>query len=138
MPHVDERTGLESLPEERCWDLLGQATVARLAVTVGTHPDIFPVNYVVRDGAVLIRTAPGTKLAAAVLNGYVALEIDGIDPHRHTGWSVVVHGTATEVEDLDGLLAAEASGLEPWADATHNRWLRIEPETVTGRRIAPR
>jgi uncharacterized protein len=133
---IDERTGLESLSEAMCWELLRAGRVARMAVVVGGRPDIFPVNYTVEQGMILIRTAPGTKLAAAVLAGHVALEVDDIDVELREGWSVVVHGTASEVERLDDLLDAEETGLEAWADAPKNRWLRVEADSVTGRRIA--
>ena len=43
------------------------------------QPDIFPINYVVDHGAVVFRTAEGTKLAAAVLGQGVAFEIDGYE-----------------------------------------------------------
>jgi uncharacterized protein len=135
MANIDERTGLESLSEEACWERLRAAQVARLAVVVGTQPDIFPVNYLVEDQTLLVRTSPGTKLAAAVLNGRVAVEIDEVDPLDRSGWSVVVHGSAAEIERLPELLAAEDTGLEPFARAVKNRWLRITPDVVTGRRL---
>lgn len=135
MATIDERTGLESLSEEACWELLRAGEIARLAVVVGTQPDIFPINYLVDGQTLLVRTSPGTKLAAAVLNGRVALEIDDTDSATRSGWSVVVHGHAVEIEDLPELLAAEDSGLQPWARSLKNRWLRITPDGVTGRRV---
>lgn len=138
MANVDDRTGLESIPEATCWDPLRAETVARLAVTVGSRPDIFPVNYTVRDDDILIRTAPGTKLAGAVIGRWVALEIDDTDTEQRLGWSVVVHGTADELERLEDIVEAEAAGPEPWADAAKNRWLRIVAHEVTGRRIPAR
>lgn len=133
--HIDDRTGLETLDAATCWRLLRAGAVGRLAVIVGHQPDIFPVNYLVHDDAVLIRTAPGTKLAAAVLGGRVAFEIDQIDEEAETGWSVVVHGPASEVEALEGILSAEDSGLRPWVGATRERWVRIAVDELSGRRV---
>lgn len=138
MSTPDVRTGLETLDEETCWQLLERQTVGRLAVAVGRQPDIFPVNYVVRDRTIVFRTAGGTKLAGALLGGLVAFEIDAVDDANQRGWSVVVHGTATEAETLDELLDAELLPLEPWVDATKNRWVTITPTQVSGRRIPPR
>ena len=135
MDAVEERTGLEALSEEECWELLRAGQVARLAVVVGTQPDIFPVNYLVDGRSVLIRTSPGTKLAAAVLNGHVALEIDHTEHATRSGWSVVVHGSATEIDELPELLAAEATGLQPWARSLKNRWLHVHVDMVSGRRV---
>lgn len=141
MTTFDERTGLEILPIEECWEHLLASTVGRLGVCVGSHPDIFPINYAVEGGragsALLIRTAPGTKLAAAVLGSAVAFEIDDIDAEHHQGWSVVVHGHATEVEDLEELMALEDAedGPQPWAKGVRSRFVRLHPDEVTGRRI---
>jgi uncharacterized protein len=132
---ADERTGLEHLDEAMCWRLLEDGTVGRLAVAVGRQPDIFPVSYLVRDRSIMFRTAGGTKLAGALLGGLVAFEIDAVDEDNRVGWSVVVHGTATEAETLDEVLAAEQLPLEPWVDATKDRWVTITPTEVTGRRI---
>lgn len=138
MDTVDERTGLETLDEATCWDLLQANSVGRLAVAVGQQPDIFPVNYIVRDRTIIIRTAAGTKLAAAVLGTAVAFEIDAYDEAARRGWSVVVHGRASEAETLDELLEAELLPLEPWVEARKDRWITITPTEVTGRRIPAR
>ena len=68
----------EDIPLDRCWELLTQQRVARLAVVHQGEPDIFPVSYIVDHGGIVFRTGAGTKLAAA--SGHpVALEVDGED-----------------------------------------------------------
>ena len=130
---TDPRTGLTVLSNADCWDRLGAEEVGRVAVTVGSAPDIFPVNYRVHRGEIVIRTEAGTKLMAATLMPAVAFEIDGIDHDRHQGWSVVVKGRGREPTHLDELMALDDLGLEPWADAVKTRWLVITPTEVTGR-----
>ena len=83
---------IRELPEERCWELLADHDVGRLAVSVMNRPDIFPVNYVVADGAIMVRSAPGQKFAAATLGTAVAFEVDALDETTKTGWSIVVQG----------------------------------------------
>ena len=134
-PDEDGKYALEPLDEPECWALLGRSGLGRLAVAVGRQPDIFPVNYVVDARSIVIRTAAGTKLAGAVLGGRVAFEIDAFDEDNHTGWSVVVHGTASEVSTLDDVLHAEDLGLDPWASGLKDRFLRVSPTKVTGRRL---
>lgn len=129
------RTGLEELTDDQCWQLLAQKTVGRLAVAINDKPDIYPVNYRIADETIVVRSDPGLKLAAATLGIGVAFEVDAIDEMTHTGWSVVVRGAATEISDLGELLEAEDLGVEPWADTPKNRFLRITPGRVTGRRI---
>jgi nitroimidazol reductase NimA-like FMN-containing flavoprotein (pyridoxamine 5'-phosphate oxidase superfamily) len=133
--HPDARTGLIELSEEECWRLLGPEGVGRVAVSVGTTPDVFPVNYRVHQGEIVIRTEAGTKLAAATLMGSVAFEVDEIDRDGHHGWSVVVKGHGREPSDLAEVMALEALRMEPWVDAPKSRWLAITPYEVTGRRI---
>jgi nitroimidazol reductase NimA-like FMN-containing flavoprotein (pyridoxamine 5'-phosphate oxidase superfamily) len=133
----DARTGLVELTEDECWARLRSHTVGRVAVSVGTTPDVFPVNYRVRGDEIVIRTEAGTKLAAATMMTSVAFEIDEIRPTERTGWSVVVHGRGSEPVRLEDVLALEDLGMEPWVDAPKSRWLIIEPTAVTGRRIGP-
>lgn len=127
--------GLYELTEDECWLLLGRNTVGRLAVSINNRPDIFPVNYRVDDETIVIRTAAGIKLAAAALNAHVAFEVDELDEMRHTGSSVVVRGSAVEIELLDELLEADRLKVEPWADGSKPRFIRLTPSAVTGRRI---
>ena len=128
-------SGMEILEPDECWRLLRTAEVGRLAVAIMNEPDIFPVNHVVDHGSVVFRTAEGTKLAAAVLGTAVAYEVDGFDSERGEAWSVVVKGTAVEIERIHELLEATDLPLFPWHASPKGRFVRIEPETVTGRRF---
>jgi nitroimidazol reductase NimA-like FMN-containing flavoprotein (pyridoxamine 5'-phosphate oxidase superfamily) len=128
--------GITILEANACWQLLRQADVGRLAVSVGECPDIFPVNFVVDHGTIVFRTAEGTKLAAAVLGRAVAFEIDGYDAAAGEAWSVVVKGAATEIERMQDVYDALDLPLFPWHAAPKHRFVRIEPGEVSGRRFA--
>lgn len=130
-----EEPRIVELSEAECWDRLAGQRVGRLAVSVANKPDIFPVNYRLDGHQVVVRTAPGFKLAAAVLGSGVAFEVDQLDEEAHTGWSVVVHGTAREVESVEDLLDAQDLGVDPWAGGQKNHFIRIAPTEVTGREI---
>lgn len=130
-----ERTGLEEIPAEECWSLLATRTVGRLGIAIKNRPDIFPVNYWVVDRSVLIRTGAGLKLAAATLGPAVAFEVDDLDEDTHHGWSIVIHGTAIELRGLEELMDAEVHAVETWATSDKNRFMRIEVDEITGRRI---
>lgn len=132
---VRDRNGMEVLDEHTCWSLIEQSAVGRLAVSILDHPDIFPINHVVDRQTLVFRTAEGTKLAASVLGRGVAFEVDGYDAERGEAWSVVVKGWAHEIERLEELLAAEDLPLFPWNASPKQRWVRIEPEDVSGRRF---
>ena len=129
-PAVDAPT-LEELPRQECLRLLGAGAVGRVAVAVpGAAPIVFPVNYVLDGDAVVFRSGRGTKLRA-VRGTPVSFQLDDVDTVRRTGWSVLVRGWAYEttrwvVAHLD---------LEAWAPGEKDHWVRVVPESITGRRI---
>jgi len=132
---MDERQqATQILRESECWELLDQAQVGRLAVDIAGQPDIFPINFVVDKSGIVFRSAAGTKLAGAVLNRFVAFEIDGYQPADRTAWSVVVKGQARQVERMQELFETEELPLYPWLAWDKPNFVRIEPTVVTGRR----
>lgn len=130
--HPDD---VEELSADACWDLLGPAGVGRLAVVADGHPEIFPVNYAVDQRTVVLRTGEGTKTRGAADRAPVALEIDGHDPSTSQVWSVVVKGRAEEVPRGHELLRSLSLPLFPWHAGVKDRFVRISPSTVSGRRF---
>jgi nitroimidazol reductase NimA-like FMN-containing flavoprotein (pyridoxamine 5'-phosphate oxidase superfamily) len=129
----------EELTRERCLDLLRSEEVGRLAVVVGGRPDIMPVNYLLDGDGVVIRTAEGTKLKAAS-GAPVAFEVDEVDRDGRSGWSVVIHGIAHEIQSLGREELTErlmALPVDPWAGGDKPFLLRIAPLSITGRAITP-
>lgn len=131
MPPTDH-AGLEVLSYDDCVERLEHAQVGRLAFLADGDVQIFPVNYRWHDGAVVFRTAPGTKLDAGFFHKITAFEIDGWDSVFETGWSVVAKGIAKAVDPTPEM---EALGLRPWAGPGRDDWVRIRPDEVTGRKI---
>ena len=134
---TEARTELVELTEDECWQRLRAGTVGRVAVSVGSAPDVFPVNYAVRAEEIVIHTEAGTKLAAATLMPSVAFEIDAIDGTTRTGWSVVAKGPGREPTRLEEIVELDELGVVPWVSSPKSRWLVITPTQVTGRRIDP-
>lgn len=135
MSVIDARTWLQHLAPEECWDLLASVPVGRLGVLVDSAPEIYPVNFVVDDHAIVFRTDPGEKLHGLDRSPSVCFEVDGIDPESHTGWSVLVKGRAQSVgtaKDIERLLTLP---LTFWGVGPKAHWVRVVPAEVTGRRI---
>ncbi len=133
----DVSPGIFELSPDRCLALLATVSVGRVGVTIDALPAVLPVNFVVSDGSVVFRTVPGTKLDAATRGAVVAFEADAYgnseDPQ---GWSVLIRGIARELDDPAELAVARTLPLESWAfDGTADRFVRIEPTLVTGRRV---
>jgi nitroimidazol reductase NimA-like FMN-containing flavoprotein (pyridoxamine 5'-phosphate oxidase superfamily) len=130
---TDLRTGMTILEPDACWNRLKSSEVGRLAVAIADQPDIFPINFVVDHGTVVFRTAEGTKLAAAVLGRGVAFEVDGFARELGEAWSVVVKGRATELHQMIEIFEATDLPLFPWLTSPKPRFVRIVPDSITGR-----
>jgi uncharacterized protein len=115
--------------------LLRSVEVARLAVSVDSRPDIFPINYVVDHGTVVFRTGEGSKFAALLANPAVAFEVDGYDAEAHEAWSIVINGAAEEIKQLHEQIESMDLPLFPWQAAPKPRFVRIVPELISGRRF---
>jgi uncharacterized protein len=128
---------VEELEPGECLRLLASVTVGRVGVTIDALPAVLPVNFVMSEGAVVFRTVPGTKLDAATAGAVVAFEVDAYGTAESPGgWSVLVRGIARELTQPSDLAKARALPLEPWAwDRGADRFVRIEPTVLTGRRI---
>ena len=128
---------LENMSFDECLHALAAKRVGRIALTHRALPVVFPVNYVLDGHSVLLRTAPGTALAAARGEVVVAFEVDDIDDQQQSGWSVLVTGFMRELTDVDDVLRAEGLGLASWTGDERSHFVRITPARVTGRRIRP-
>lgn len=126
---------VETLSEAQCWELLRHAEIGRLAVWVEDHPEIFPLNFAVDQGALVFRTAEGTKVSAALGESAVALETDGPDAGSGTAWSVVVKGRAQPITDTADLMDTVRLPLFPWQGGAKGKFVRLVPTEVTGRRF---
>jgi nitroimidazol reductase NimA-like FMN-containing flavoprotein (pyridoxamine 5'-phosphate oxidase superfamily) len=122
---------VRELAAAECWDLVAAAPYGRLALSVFDDVDIVPVNAVLSGGDLYFRTAPGSKLAELSANPKVAYEIDGYD--ADSAYSVVVKGTAERLERQSEIDAADRLTLTPWIPTLKYRWVRIHPDSVSGR-----
>ncbi|MFF1907558.1 pyridoxamine 5'-phosphate oxidase family protein [Kitasatospora sp. NPDC058218] len=119
--------------------LLGSAPFGRIVFTVRALPAVRPVNHLLVDDTVVIRTHDADALGAATLGAggagvVVAYEADAIDPQTRLGWSVVVTGYARPVTDPVRLARYRAL-LTPWVDAATDHTVAIQPDLVTGYRL---
>ena len=131
MTDIDQDVSLEELSREECFRLLVARGVGRFAVAVPeAAPFVVPVNYLVDGEVVVFRSGGGSKLRA--LRGTpVAFQVDDIDPLRRTGWSVLIRGRAYESTRWE----TEHLNLDTWAPGEKSHWIRVVPDTISGRRI---
>ena len=130
-----DRNGLVVLSRGQCLRLLRRSRIGRVIVSVGALPAAFPVNFALLDDDVVIRTAPGTKLTAALDGAVVGFEVNKIDPVFESGWSVLVQGPASVLTAPGDLERARRLRLRTWAPGDHPHFVRIRSEVVSGRRL---
>lgn len=126
----------EILDVDACLELLATQQVGRLAFLDEGEIVVLPVNYLLDRGTVLVRTAEGSKLDAAVRGERVAFEVDDVDPIDHTGWSVLVKGRCAEIWEGTELDTVRRLPLESWAAGEKAHYLTVLPSAITGRRLA--
>lgn len=130
---------LEELTEEESLRLLGGGGVGRVLLADESGPLALPVNFALVEGDLVFRTASGGAVDRALVAGReLGFEVDRIDDPLAEGWSVLVRGSARAVGDESELARLRESGIEPWAGGERERYVRLTPSRVSGRRIRAR
>ncbi|MFB9201018.1 helix-turn-helix domain-containing protein [Nonomuraea spiralis] len=134
---------LEVLDENECLHLLRPGGVGRIAFEGRYGLTVLPVNFRMSEGSIVFRTVSGGSTDQDLSTGVenveygVAFEVDRIEEVTRGGWSVLVHGSLHHVTSDEERAEAEQTGVEPWAGGQRQRYLKIRPTRLTGRRIQP-
>jgi nitroimidazol reductase NimA-like FMN-containing flavoprotein (pyridoxamine 5'-phosphate oxidase superfamily) len=133
---TQSRPTVELTPAES-WQLLASVSLGRIVFTQHAMPAIRPVNHLIDDETIIIRSHLGAVITgrAAGDGTVVCYEADDIDPVRHTGWSVIVTGMARLVHDPAAVTRYQQL-LQPWADGQMDYVIAVEPQLITGLRLA--
>jgi nitroimidazol reductase NimA-like FMN-containing flavoprotein (pyridoxamine 5'-phosphate oxidase superfamily) len=130
------RTRVESLDRAESMRLLQlHSYVGRVGFLSNGQIYVLPVNYLAETDAIFFCTSAGTKLSALAGGSAVTFEVDSSQPLYHSGWSVLVTGTAHEVTDPDELERLRRGPLKSWAVPASEHWVRISIDTISGRQI---
>lgn len=130
---MTSHTPITILSESESWRLMASQALGRVVTSADNQPEIFPVNFVVADRAILFRTAEGTKLVSAAINNNVVFEVDGYNDTE--GWSVIVRGTARSLRTEAEIEAAQRAPLRSWTATPKEHYVRIVASRITGRRF---
>lgn len=128
-----EASPVHEISRTDCLKLLGLFKMGRLVFSVGQTAEIFPINYHLEGETITFRTAPGTKLAGALVAREVLFEIDQIGDHD--AWSVIARGKARRLESTSDIEAAEALPLEPLIPTVKREFVQIDIAEISGRRF---
>lgn len=138
----DKQTGAgirrtEELTAAECWRLLAGTSLGRIVFTRMALPAIRPVNHLVEDRTIIIRSHMGAAIVYRAASGggtVVCYEADELDPVARTGWSVIATGMAQLVRDPD-VIARYRRKLEPWIGGEMDYVIAVKPQMITGLRI---
>lgn len=130
-PDTTERI-LREITRTEALQLLASVPVGRVVFTDRALPAIRPVNHVVDDGHVIIRSHTEAAILSVAERGVVvAYEADMIDPDLQLGWSVVVTGVAQLVRD-PASVTRYRQRLRPWVGRSMDQVIAISADIVTG------
>ncbi|MEE8602011.1 pyridoxamine 5'-phosphate oxidase family protein [Euzebya tangerina] len=139
---------ITELSPRECWENLRQAQhgIGRLAFIdpakpPGSAPELLPVNFILNGPEVIMRTGGGLINAAARSEVAGTFEIDSLrvssTAAHDIGWSVVVHGRLNRVTDAMVRRYLELGRLAPSAGGFKPNFVRLEIESISGRKIWP-
>lgn len=130
------RGRLIELSAEECRELLATKRVGRVAYVGPDGLEVVPLNFITRDDAILLRTAPHSMLGRCSAHlDTASFQVDEIDDFTESGWSVLVRGSVDRL-DIDDLPPTDRRPL-PWPEGQRTLYLRMVPRVVTGRRLIP-
>lgn len=131
--HAGRENPVHEISEDECLKLLALFEFGRIAFRVGDLLEVFPVNYHSAGREITFRTAPGTKLAGALMADDVVFEIDNIGVKE--AWSVIGHGRARRLEAEHEVEAASALPIHPLIPTVKREFVRIDLTRISGRRF---
>jgi hypothetical protein len=125
------------LTRDECLQLLGTASMGRVALSIGALPVVLPVGFALVDEDVVFRSLIDEKLSAPGVDIVLAFQVDHFGAATESGWSVLVQGLASEVVEKEDLERCQALRL-PGRGAVHGHphFARIATTRLTGRRFA--
>jgi nitroimidazol reductase NimA-like FMN-containing flavoprotein (pyridoxamine 5'-phosphate oxidase superfamily) len=127
--------GLEVLGRSACLDLLGSASIGRVALCIDALPVVLPVTFSVHDRDLVICAMGGRRIASALDDTVVAFQADGHSQETGLGWSVLVQGAVRVVPDPSSLPVARRPARRIWGAASEDQFAAIRTDLVCGRRV---
>ncbi len=144
--HEDPNPTFRDLDANEAHAILARNHVGRIAYSFHDRVDIEPLSYIFADGAIYMRTAPGSKLATLAHAPWVAFEVDEVE--GPFDWrSVVAHGTVYLLRETGSPIERDTyrRAVERLRELTPHALndddpvpmrrvlLRLQPNEITGR-----
>ena len=134
---TEQDDATRELSHVECWKVLGDSGIGHLALRsqpVGV--DIMPINYLITNRQLFFRSAPSTKLEDLVQHPHVAVQVEQL---QDGSWfSVVLKGQATRLASDEDIERSGILDLIPTQLGDKLNYVRVIPDTISGRTFAAR
>ena len=134
---TDDDHALVEMDLDECLRRLASQSVGRVAVVIDGLIVVVPVNHrLLRQSGktwIVFRTKREGVLDRE--NVHASFEVDDGHDVQRTGWSVLAQGVLLRV-DPDAADVRNWFDPVPWTRDDRDRWMVVEPFSITGRRIA--
>jgi hypothetical protein len=128
---MDRPPLIDKLMPDECRRLIAAGGIGRIAFGTASGPVVFPVNFAVVAGTIVIRTGEGTMIAGHA-DEQVAFEVDHIDEALCQGWSVLVRGQTHRVAHPAELEhVRHDAAIWPWPGDDRDVYVRIVPDKIS-------
>ncbi|HET9116889.1 MAG TPA: pyridoxamine 5'-phosphate oxidase family protein [Pseudonocardiaceae bacterium] len=131
---TDRTAESRELDRGECLRLIAKGVFGRIVFTDAAMPTVQLVSYLLDGDEIIFRAINGSKLAAT-RHSVVAFQTDEIDPHTHSGWSVVGIGQAYEVTNSERLADLAERQTAAWASAPAAHVIAMPLHRLTGHRL---
>lgn len=128
---MTENAVVEILDGTRARSFLSGHNLGRLIERIGSITEVFPVNYWSDGHRILIRTAPGTKLAGVVVADEILFQADQVT--ETTAWSVIAHCTGRILESSAEIDEAAELDLKPLIPTVKEVFVEFTVGEISGR-----
>ncbi|WP_157518771.1 pyridoxamine 5'-phosphate oxidase family protein [Herbidospora mongoliensis] len=131
-----DSAGMQVLSREQCLFLLAHSAIGRVVFTDQALPAVQPVTFCLDGEDIVMRTAPGSRLAAATRDNVVAFEADDFDAALSTGWSVSAIGRARAAAEPREITRLGRLPLKVWTPGGIGHFIVMTTDWLSGRRTS--
>ena len=129
---------MRPLSHGECLELLGAAAIGRVGFVSSQGVEIIPVAYRLGAGPRLFIATQRWGIVGQLAEGGArcSFEVDHHGDTRREGWSVLMHGVLSRLDEGGSAAYAELTrSLDPWPGYPDARPVQFVPWSYTGRSV---
>ncbi len=132
---MDVGHAVRPMSRDECQRRLADGGIGRVILTVHALPTAVAVHFAIDGTDIVFRWAEDLPLSGRSGGSVVAFEVDEFDEVRREGWTIVVTGVATSVDDQGERATVAALNVDAWIAPVSGEFVRLPTTLITGRVI---